>query len=250
MCCFPDKYSEYTAKQDGSSPDILTVRLILQLGRFSVLLGSIAVTGCTSNRPFPLIVQCAGRYLLLNFKLKVRHFASWLGLSHSHEQIIQTWQTAALKTPWRHNADSRGADGIVTTGNFSVAEVSYQINISKLHFPLQNGQTTLPTSSKPSTSAHRIAQTSAELALLLIKKPASELSNKTLLTIVNSRARQQEPDGPAQCEHVESLPLAMILLYVSKTVQCVPSLIRSLVLHSGNSCLCGLKLIWWLSTLL
>lgn len=124
-----------------------------------------------------------------------------------------------------------------------MAEVSYQINIGKLQFSLQDGQTTLPTSSKPSTPAHRIAQTSAELAWPLIKKPASELSNKTLLTIVNSRARQQEPDRPAQCEHAESGALAMILLHVSKTVQCVPSPMRSLVLHSGNCCLCGLKLI-------
>lgn len=47
-----------------------------------------------------------------------------------------------------------------------------------------------------------------QLAFLLIKKPASELSNKTLLTIVSSHARRQEPDLPAQREHFGSGALA------------------------------------------
>lgn len=44
-------------------------------------------------------------------------------------------------------------------------------------------------------STNKIEQTSTLLALLLVNKPASELSNESLSIVVQSQDRQQEPVG-------------------------------------------------------
>lgn len=62
-------------------------------------------------------------------------------------------------------------------------------------------------------------QDSANLALWLENKPALQLSNESLLTTINSRARQQEPTGlftHAGCGRGTAGPYSVSLLTVNK----------------------------------
>lgn len=53
----------------------------------------------------------------------------------------------------------------------------------------------------PFVSTQRVAQKSSFLVSLLINSKLPLLSDESLLTIVSSQARQQEPAVPFQCEH-------------------------------------------------
>lgn len=83
-------------------------------------------------------------------------------------------------------ADTAGmADSHCTTGIFSIANMSCQVTSSKI--------TSLVAPSVV-VSPNKKAQTcTALLALLLVNRPASQLSNDSLLTAVYSQARHQEP---------------------------------------------------------
>lgn len=104
------------------------------------------------------------------------------------------------------------AKSTCTTGNFSIVNMSYQVNsgksseltssppceMDKQHYLSVFICESMRASSFQRFLASSIAQTSALLALLLVNnKLSSELSIvlQSLLTIVNSQARQQEPMG-------------------------------------------------------